>query len=238
MSPRSKRVGDMDAHAIVSGLSILAWIAAIGIGVVSLALVYLLGQTYAFTAPGVSRMGPRIGRSLAPMVITYRGEELPLARLIQPARFTALIFLGALGRDAAEEHISHTLASDLRRFAALSQDTLQFIVFCTEGCERLEELWGRHDYLRVINVQDDRLVRRLAIRVVPYAVMLDTRMKVLSKGICNNFEHLCLVAAKGGRARSSKNELSRIIRICDATLTGPRATSSLDGDLARSPSLE
>lgn len=203
--------------AIVLGL---AWVVMLCMVVGSLTLGYAVGHKYVFTAPGVSRTGPRVGRRLASIHFSYQGAKTSLRELVSQAPLTLLVFLGHLGVEADEPHIRDTLIPDIRRFAALSSGTMQVVILGTKSCERIEQMIGTRDHLRVMVLADEQLMDKLTIRAMPYAVLLDRRATVRAKGLVNHFQHLCLVTAQGGKGHSDGDQgdqgdqVKRIIRLC------------------------
>jgi len=211
----------MDAQFLMSiGLG-LAWLAVICIGVASLVLAYVIGHKYVFTSAGLSRVGPHIGDHLASKTFTYRDATYPLGHFILQKHPTLLVFLGLLSQSTEEAPIKDVLIPDLRRFAALTGQSMQILIFCIEPDEAINQSLGGYKNLTILALSHDhheQLAADLCVRAVPYALLLDARSAVLAKGLANHFAHLCWIVTKGGQLRSSRDDLARIAHLCHPML--------------------
>ena len=209
----------MGGNLILDGMMGLAWIVAFAMVIASLALGAKLGREYAYTAPGVSRMGPRIGRRIASTTFPAGDKTLALRDILSSEHSTLLAFLGTLGRDVDMPHMKDTLIPDLLRLATLAGERPRIVTFCASPCTELEQILTKDSRAQVFVLPDDhRMEISLGVRVTPYALLVDQHGRVLSKGLINNFEHLCRVVVKGGLTRSGKDDLARISRLCQPAL--------------------
>lgn len=193
------------------------WVVATCLGVASAAMAYDIGHQYVFTAPGVSRTGPRVGRRLASLTFDAQGSHLSalsLRTILSSAHPTLLIFLGSLAEDADNPQVDKTL-HDLERFAVRVKGNIDLVIFCDAAHDTIRRAVGEDADCPVIALSDDRLPRKLGVRVVPYAVLVDSQARVLAKGLANNAEHLCKLIMKGDLSSASADNLKPIIQLCD-----------------------
>ncbi len=203
----------MNDTVIVSLLLGIAWVVIICVSTASIALAALIGREYVLTAPGVSRIGPRIGRRLAPAQFKYQGAKISLRDVLSQDYPTLLIFLGSMGRD---RRVVETLVPALQQFSAFSNSALKFVIFCTTASDQIADSLRSDESFEVVELADDYITTRLGIRVTPYAVLVDKREYVLTKGLVNHLEHLCLLVVKGGKWRSSEHELEALTCRCES----------------------
>ncbi len=192
------------------------WVAVVCLGVATLALAAAMGHDYAFTAPGISRMGPRLGRRIPATTFTYRGELLSLRRMSVRDRPTLLVFVDGLAKDADKPHVKDILIPDLLRFARLFAGRVRLVVFCTEPCTKIEHMLQTDDSVTVVGLPNDDLTNKLAIRAMPFSVLLDRHGRVIDKGLSNHFEHLCLIVARAraGGDVSQTDEMRDLAQTC------------------------
>lgn len=210
------RVSDMNSSLLITFLLGLAGVVVIWMGVAALSLgAVTVGRDYVFTAPGVSRLGPRRGRRIMETPFTYQGLQVPLQRVLTPDRPTLLVFLANLGRD---EQVCETLIPSLLQFVRFSEEGIKVVVFCTSASERIAQLVAADSNITVVALTDERLTTALGVRVMPYAVLIDAHGKVLEKGLLNHLEHLCLLVVKGGHWRTDTGRLGRLNRTCESHL--------------------
>lgn len=217
----------MNENIIVSALIVVAWALVVFMAIASLALgATALGREYVFTAPGVSRMGPRVNQRIASVRFMHQGIQTPLQHLLSSLHPTLLVFSGGIGQ---ETRVRDAFISGILEFASFFDGGLKVCVFCTSGCDWLESIAGNGNEFEIIPLEDDFLITALAIRVAPYALLVDRRARVLGKGLVNNLAHLCLLVERGGKQRSGDGELDRVNCMCSAHLR----TQSLQESVAR-----
>lgn len=203
---------------IVTALLCLTGAAIACIVVASLALGARLGRAYVFTAPGVSRLGPRVGRRIAATKFVYQGTKVPLRRVLSPDHLTLLIFLGGLGGDTSQQAVMERILLALLRFVRLADDNIEVLVFCTAAVGEIDRLLGAASHFKTITIPNDDMTTTLGIRVMPYALLVDKDGRVLEKGLVNHLEHLCLLVARGGLGRSDEGALGRFRSRCESHL--------------------
>jgi len=204
--------------AVVSIALVVGWIIGICLCVASLALGATIGRDYVFTAPGVSRIGPRVGQRLPSISFAHQGHAVSLGDFLSPDRATFLAFLGSLGRDVDEAHVREILIPDILRVVRLAGGSIKLVVFCLEPCQRMSELLDAKANINVVVLANDDLTTELKVRIAPYALLVDKDTRLLAKGLVNNFEHACRIIVKGGRSSSGKADLERIARLCEPSL--------------------
>jgi len=206
----------MGASMSISILLGITWIAVLGLGGAGLALALQLGQDYVFTAPGVSRQGPRTGRRLPRTAFIYRGTRVRLRDVLASDRPTLLLFLGPFGRDTRTKQ---KLLPDLLQFVQSAEDSIKVLVFCTDACDHVGQQLNEERSIDVIPLPDDRLMTRLEIRAMPYALLADRRAMVLEKGLINHLEHLCLLIVRGGHRWSARLDgVAHLNQVCTVHL--------------------
>jgi len=206
----------MNSSLLITVLLGLAGVVVAWIGVATLSLgAITVGRDYVFTAPGVSRLGPRRGRRIMGTPFTYQGLQVPLQRVLAPDRPTLLVFLANLGRD---EQVCETLIPGLLQFDRFSEEGIKVVIFCTSASERIAQFVAADSNITVVALTDDRLTTALGVRVMPYVVVVDAHGKVLEKGLLNHLEHLCLLVVRGGHWRTDTGRLGRLSRTCESHL--------------------
>jgi len=155
------RVSDMNSSLLITFLLGLAGVVVIWMGVATLSLgAVTVGRDYVFTAPGVSRLGPRRGRRIMETPFTYQGLQVPLQRVLTPDRPTLLVFLANLGRD---EQVCETLIPSLLQFVRFSEEGIKVVVFCTSASERIAQLVAADSNITVVALTDERLTTALGL---------------------------------------------------------------------------
>ncbi len=210
----------------------LAWVMVAGTWVASLALASTVGRDYVFTARGVSRIGPPVGRRLASTAVVHEGEKARLQQFAPSHQLSLLAFLGHIEAQLDEPRMRDVLLPDLQRFATLFEDTITIFVFCNGPCERLKQLFAPHTNVNVVALEDDQLATTLGVRVTPYALLLDKQTRLLAKGLFNHFNHLCLWVVKGGKVRPGEDDVNRASSRCESYFRESQATLQI-GDLRR-----
>jgi hypothetical protein len=172
----------------VSVLLALAWLLAISMAIALFSMVHHLGTRYAFTAAGLSRMGPHIGQHLAPIALIYRGKKVLLRQLISHDHPTLLVFLN-------HSNPSIRFVDSLVQFVSQTMDHMSFLIFCKGvKCEEMISAPGVAKCMQFVDVgSDDPMLTNLVIRTMPYAVLIDSRMIVIAKGLVNNTQHICML---------------------------------------------
>ena len=208
----------MDAALVTTVSLAIAWVVTFCIVILSLAFGAMrVGHSYVFTAPGVSRLGPRIGQRIPTFRFLHRGQRVSLRQILAPNRPTLLVFLGAFGEQVI---VRNTALSGLQRFVQMASNSLHTVVFCSAGTEHVEQALAGVGPVDVITLPDDRLSTKLGLRVVPYALLIDTRATVLEKGLVNHLEHLCLLIVRGGQRSQagSIDDLRELNLLCASHL--------------------
>ncbi len=202
----------MNSNIIFSAGIGLAWVVIVLIGVASVALAYGVGHQYVFTASGVSRIGPPIGRQLASLVFAYQGVNLPLSDLLSTEQPTLLVFLDKL---AADSRVNQELVPALKALSRAG-NIVSIILFCRYPCSSVISGLDDNTNVRIMSLVDDQLMVKLGVRVAPYAMLINKHRRVVSKGLVNHLVHLCLVIMKGGEDRETAHELEGLMQFCQA----------------------
>jgi hypothetical protein len=180
---------------MITVLLVLGWISAILIGLGIAAMAYHVGNGYAFTAPGVSRMGPKPGRYLGDLPITLDGNSITISQLTSNYPYTLLLFFDVYGNNTID------LLRGLVQFSSLAENSCHIVASYVGDLHvidktLLQALHNQHDiHLHPIADEYSKfdLQRELEIRVNPFAILLDGNAVVVSKGLVNGLPHFCFL---------------------------------------------
>jgi hypothetical protein len=130
----------MSDETLISATLVLGWLVVVAMGTAELALAAQVGREYVFSAPGISRTGPRLGQRVTSLRFAHAGGRSSLRRFIAKNRETVLVFMDGIGKDVDSPHVKDVLIPDLLKFAELCGENVRMIVFCSEPCTRIAQL--------------------------------------------------------------------------------------------------
>lgn len=178
----------------------LAWMIAVVLGFAIFAMANHIGSKYVFTAVGVSRTGPKIGRKVPNISFSNNGEVYFLRKIVGDGEYPKLVLFLPHIMDGFE-----SLFTDLSHLVTVSNADFHFLLFTVSKTNQLSNISSYPNVkIFTLDAVPHPLAQKLGIRVAPFAFLVDTDNTVVAKGLVNNMPHLCLLI----RQSSHKNQAS------------------------------
>lgn len=205
----------MNFSFLISILLGFGWLFAIAFGISLVVMGAEVGSRYVYSVSGLKRVGPSIGKSVGSTSFEYNGREVRLEEFISPTP-TIIIFVDFR---FMQGNLSIQLLPDLIKFTAMAKDELFCLVVVHGTISWTNPLANNHRNITtiVLNDADPPLLRKLGIRAVPYAVLVDEKAIVLSKGLVNQYSHLCYLVEES-KSQISTSALQEISQNCQPYL--------------------
>jgi hypothetical protein len=180
---------------------IALWLVVLMQGALMLLLYRQVGMLMLRGAEAIARDGPPIGRRLSNSSISALSAET-IGAGTRPMSSSGTVILFARPNCGA----CRTLWSELRTFMMMRPDLGYSVVFAGD----LRAATQYADEYRVpcgiVPDPRERLFGDLSIRVVPFAVVIDSSLVVRAKGLANNTSHLSILVAQLERADTFERE--------------------------------
>jgi len=140
----------------------------------------------------------------------YEDQKVSLQQFISSERPTLLVFVDP-------GPLLEKLIPDLSTFVSYAVSDLACIVFIKRDANAITRLSIPGSHVKVLITDGDDLPRKLGIRVTPYALLVDQSGQLLTKGLINNFLHLCILIDMAVVA-STVEGLINISRACQPVI--------------------
>lgn len=204
----------MSSHVAITCTLVLAWCAVGLIGLASLAMAHHVGNRYVYTSPGLSRTGPPDGVNIATRAVTSNGMGSSIARLLAQDRPTMLVFLSTISQPSIQ------FIPELLKFDTETDRCFKLVVLFRGEREEIMNLFQYQDYVYVdLLFENPKLMQDLGVRVLPFALLIDSDGIVISKGLTNHIQHLCLLT-NTAEAKLGRRLLPRTAHICEPHAIG------------------
>jgi hypothetical protein len=193
---------------------ILGWFFAIINAISLISAAYFIGSRYALTTTGVSRLGPKIGAKVKPSTFVRKDVISLLNKFAGKGDFILIVFLNTVGDPTLK------LIPDLELFLSIRSIYVSTIIIASGPQERMNGL-GKppSSNIEIVHLKNDvdPPTKTLGIRVKPYALLFDKDFRLISKGLVNNYQQLCLLFANA-REFLSQTEIEILSQGCDESI--------------------